>query len=245
MKAGSVNVQLDTEGMEAFLKNDLQKYLTARFQGFAQRSLVAIRDQVTQSLVSSRHHVSLISGTLRAQFGIVNPAPLLTAIIDAIRESVSAKVIPPSGDNFGGVEFGAFRADFSDALNSGVATYKTTGSRRFPGGVTLPWLQWLLFEGDRVVIPNYDILVAGAASPAGYTRRKVGRFASSRTGGAIMVKRDYVGKSRYHASQGRMGSGWRVPPEYAGTASRNWLTEAADAAGPLVFELLEKELGSL
>ncbi len=244
-QAGSVNVTLDAGGMEAFLKDDLQRYLTEHFHTMAGRALPKIREKVREALVGSRHHVSLLSGTLRAQFGIVEPSPLLHAIVDAVEASVGATIIQPTGENFGGLEFGAFRADFSDAMNSGAATYKTSGSRRFPGGVSLPWLEWLLFEGDRVVIPNYDILVAGAAPPAGYANRKVSRFSASRTGGAIMVSRNYVGRSRHHAAQGRTGPGWRVPPEYAGTTSHNWLTEAADAAGPLVYELLETELRSL
>ncbi len=244
-RIGEVSITLNAEGMEAYLRRDLQTYITARMEAFAQRALPKVREYVATSLLTSRHHISLMTGTLREQFGIVSPGPLLAAIATALQASVSATVIRPVGDNLGGVEFGAFRADFADAMNSGAATYRTSGSRRFPGGVNLPWLQWLLFDGDRVVIPDYDILVAGAAPPTGYAKRKVSRFSASRTGKAVMVKRDYTGRSRHHASQGRTGSGWRVPPEYAGTASRNWLTEAADTAGPFVYDMLEKELGAL
>lgn len=59
------------------------------------------------------------------------------------------------------------------------------------------WLEWLLFKGDAIVITGYEIK---------YTYSQ-----TSRTHSAIMIKGT---------------GGWRVPPQYSGTASDNFITRA-------------------
>lgn len=60
----------------------------------------------------------------------------------------------------------------------------------------LPWLRWLLTAGDRIIIKKYEI-----------------RFypGEGRSGKAIMMEDD--------------AEVWRVPPEYSGTETNNWLTK--------------------
>lgn len=64
-------------------------------------------------------------------------------------------------------------------------------------GYALPWLEWLLFYGTKPIVKNYTV--------------KFGSNPYSRSGLAIMVEDD---------------SNWRVPPEFAGTATNNWITRA-------------------
>lgn len=80
-------------------------------------------------------------------------------------------------------------------------------------GSNLQWLSWLLKEGDSIIIADYTFAL--------------GSFASSRTGMGIM--RQFGGSS------------WRVPPEFAGTITNNWITRAIDSASSDI----EKELESL
>lgn len=80
-------------------------------------------------------------------------------------------------------------------------------------GSNLQWLSWLLKEGDSIIIADYTFAL--------------GSYPSSRTGMGIM--REFGGSS------------WRVPPEFAGTVSNNWITRAIDSASGDI----EKELESL
>jgi hypothetical protein len=77
-------------------------------------------------------------------------------------------------------------------------------------GTPIPWLDWLILQGDRIIVLGYD--VDFDLTPAERAR--------SRTGMALMER----------------GSGWRVPPEFSGTAESNFLTRAFD--GPAVEEMV-------
>lgn len=72
--------------------------------------------------------------------------------------------------------------------------------------VDMPWLEWLLLRGNSVIITGHKILFRESAF--------------SRSGYAIMTK----------AKTGV----WRVPSEYSGTETDNWITRA--------MGLVEKEL---
>lgn len=64
-------------------------------------------------------------------------------------------------------------------------------------GYALPWLEWLLFYGTKPIVKNYTV--------------RMGSNPYSRSGMAIMVEDD---------------SNWRVPAEFAGTPTNNWVTRA-------------------
>ncbi|MFM7852641.1 MAG: hypothetical protein ACKO96_12190, partial [Flammeovirgaceae bacterium] len=67
-------------------------------------------------------------------------------------------------------------------------------------GVLLPWLSWLLYEGVSPIVRGYDVKITGNIY--------------SRTGGALMIKSN---------------KNWRVPGEFAGTVTDNWVTRAIDS----------------
>lgn len=69
-------------------------------------------------------------------------------------------------------------------------------------GSQIDWLRWLLLEGDSVIISDYNFIL--------------GANDASRTGGGIMRQTS--------------GGSWRVPPEYAGNISNNWITRGLDSA---------------
>ena len=67
-------------------------------------------------------------------------------------------------------------------------------------GTELNWLDWLLIQGDTAIVGEYRF----ALGPSQY----------SRTGMGLMI--------------GGSGFSWRVPPEYAGNITNNWITRAID-----------------
>ena len=67
-------------------------------------------------------------------------------------------------------------------------------------GAELNWLDWLLIQGDTAIVGEY--------------RFALGSSPYSRTGMGLMI--------------GGSGFSWRVPPEYAGNITNNWITRAID-----------------
>jgi len=77
-------------------------------------------------------------------------------------------------------------------------------------GYSLPWLEWLLFRGNQTIVQNYSV--------------KIGPNSNSRTGNAVMIKSN---------------SNWRVPAEFAGTATDNWTTRAIERLEPIIYKLIQ------
>jgi hypothetical protein len=80
-------------------------------------------------------------------------------------------------------------------------------------GYSLPWLEWLLLYGNKTIVKNYGVIV-------GPNKR-------SRTGIAVMRESKFS---------------WRVPSQYAGTISDNWITRAIDSAEDSIYQVIDKAL---
>ena len=91
------------------------------------------------------------------------------------------------------------------------------GSIRTKSGQELPWLEWLLRFGDIVIIRDYDV--------------DFQLNTNSRSGKAVMI-------------QGK-GKKWRVPPQFSGTESNNFVTRALDDAENDIINAFKSELRSM
>ena len=98
------------------------------------------------------------------------------------------------------------RADFSDVLSNDAAL--VIDSLR---GYSLPWLEWLLLEGNKTIVKNQEVIL------------RPSRF--SRTGMALMQESN---------------KSWKVPSQYAGTISNNWITRAIDDNEGVINNFLTK-----
>jgi hypothetical protein len=83
-------------------------------------------------------------------------------------------------------------------------------------GVNIPWLQWLLMQGDAKLVMGYD--VKWNPQHSGY----------SRTGTALMIR----------SKEKR----WGIPPEYAGNFDNNFVTRALDTIIPQIMDIIEGEI---
>jgi len=148
----------------------------------------------------SAEYKSIQSGILQAQFGI-RPGEAkskLKAIITTLAQStrVNFSQLKLRGNTIeGGFRIFAFRADFADILSMDEGFTVTNAGQR------LHWLDWLLLEGDKLIIADYYFLP--------------GSFPTSRSGGGIMV----FNNAKY----------WRVPPQFSGVADNNWITRTVQA----------------
>lgn len=199
------NASIGRDMLQALLP-DLQKYFNKVYND--------MRNRIPQILIShiqaQPEYSSLMSGKLMAEFGLPDSSSRLSSILATIQNGaiVQTRPINISGGKIrGSVKLQMIQKDFSDLLSLGGASFTTEK------GTNLPWLSWLLTEGDSIIISDYTFAI--------------GAFPSSRTGMGIM--REFGGSS------------WRVPPEFAGTISNNWITRAIDSASSDI----EKELESL
>lgn len=192
-----------------------------RLNAALHRAAPAIRTRlggVCESLIArTEEYSSLLHGALLGELGIPDVESRVDAILAAIKASLSVAVVPVQvvGESVtGGLTVGILRADYEDILGLSSASYVSG-----PSGATIPWLKWLIGEGDRIIV--FDHRVKADLSAAEKAR--------SRTGLALMVPD---------------GGGWRVPPNFAGTADDNWLLRAFDAgeAGNLIARVIREEI---
>jgi len=170
-----------------------------------------IRQLVRDALIGQPEVVSLRSGRLRGDFGLHDGGERINEIIDLWTKQIIVKKKLTSIRNrkiSAGFTISMIRHDFEDVLSLNVANVVTEK------GQVLPWLQWLLLFGDKVIIRDYDI--SFTPSPR------------SRSGTAVMVNR----------ADGR----WGVPPQFSGTINNNFTIRAINEIEKDIMALIEDQL---
>lgn len=163
---------------------------------------------VQQAIRNTPEYDSLSSGKLKYEFGIAGVDSKLSSLLNIWSTNISYSYQAPRlNNNKIKAYFSAsmIKADFSDVLYADYAAVVDTVR-----GYSLPWLEWLLLEGNKTIIKNYEVVLG----PSLY----------SRTGSALMQS------SR---------RSWSVPSEFAGTINDNWITRAIDGAAPEIEKLLD------
>lgn len=168
---------------------------------------------ISNSIMNSPEYQSLLSGELRYEFGISDPGPKLAGLVDIWANNIHYTRMKPTitGDRIRAF-FAAntMRVDCADVIYTDYALV-VDGTR----GYTLPWLEWLLLDGNTTIVDNYEVVV--------------GANKYSRTGKALMKP---------------SSKSWKVPSLYAGTASDNWITRAIDSVTNDIDNLLNKAFNS-
>lgn len=129
-----------------------------------------VRKRIFDAISSSNVYLSIQRGDLQTELGLTDGGSRLIDILNIWLNNidVSFKKFTVRGDNLsGGITIQAIRSDYSDVLDSNLASYISEK------GEEVPWLRWLLLTGTSVIIADYGI-----------------KFGSGlgRTGGGIMIK---------------------------------------------------------
>lgn len=149
-----------------------------------------------QAIMRQPEYDSLVmdGGVLNTELGIVDADSKMRTLINIWIRSVEVVMTPVhivGSQVSGSIILRAIESDFADVLGSSASSFTSEG------GYPVPWLKWLLTEGDNIIIA---------------THRAVYKPAYSRTDGDIMLPTG--------------GAGWRVPPEFSGTIDNNFVTRA-------------------
>jgi hypothetical protein len=187
--------------------------LVPEVDNYLKKALQNIRSSLPETirniLYSTPEYSSLIGGQLRYEFGIPNPSSSITNIINIWSNNVVVAYNAPTVSNSrikASFSVSMIRSDYADVLSSDDAL--VIDSLR---GYQLPWLEWLLLEGNKTIISKYQV--------------QLGPSRSSRTGYAVMKPSN---------------KSWKVPSEFSGTTTNNWITRAIDNAETQIEQLIEK-----
>jgi hypothetical protein len=108
---------------------------------------------IESAIVSQPEYSSLIGGRLRDEFGVPDAASKIDNLLKLWKNIEVTYQSPKirSGQIISSISIEAIRSDYSDVLSSPSAKQKTKK------GQSLAWLDWLLIQGDKIIIKEYEI----------------------------------------------------------------------------------------
>lgn len=207
LKILDTDAQINTKILTAIIA-----YLQPIFDKIQLSAQKLLPTVVKQALFAEPEYVSLLSGQLRSELGVPDADSRINRLFDAWSTNINLRKSPLSakaGRLSGGFSLDIIKSDFSDILSlpESVIVDDTSGS-------SIPWLRWLLLEGNKILVRNYTV--------------QIGNNPRSRTGSAIMVSSQKIN--------------WRVPAQFAGTINNNWVTRAIERLDDSLLQQIEKEL---
>jgi len=207
MKISFKILEKQEEIQRGILKGFLPE-ISKDFNAGVSRIKAQLPELVSSIVKNSEEYYSLIGGALKYELGIPDSDSKIASMINIWTSNIKYEYQKPKIQSFtikANFSAALFKADFSDILGTEYA--KVYDRLR---GYELPWLEWLVLNGNAPLISNYE--VEYGASPR------------SRTGGALMV----TGKS------------WSVPTQFAGTVSDNWITRSIQDHSSDIEKLVER-----
>jgi hypothetical protein len=177
--------------IERLILTSLVKKINTRISKNINRIQIQLIETNLRFFKHSDTYQALTIGDLKLELGF--PAgqefQIADAIVVAAANSVKVRLDPfKVGNNItGGLSVSLIRSDFFDLLSLSEANIDIEGGQ-------IPWLEWLLTQGDQILVSDYSVIYKDAG----------------RSEGAIMIPKP--------------GSFWKMPTEYAGTSSDNWFT---------------------
>ena len=209
-----VRVSLTLKESEAQISAEINKRigqrLSSALKSAAPLILSEIKDVVRQAISSSPEYRELFGGSLQAELGVPNAGGKIDRILDMWLESIQVEIDRPKFGMrgvTGGLSVVGIRDGYADVLGTSDASYVTEKGR------TIPWLQWLLIEGDRAIIADYTF------------SSNIASGQRSRTGLGVM---------RQDRSKR-----WRVPPQFSGTSTNNFVTRSLESVAVQIEKAIQ------
>lgn len=192
--------------METAILKGLAYYTTRTIQKSIPKITQDIKDLVVLELQLSSTYSSLLGGDLRKDFGIPAGEEIsrVSAVVNTIAQNISVEYV---NSYFGGIRVGILKKGFADILNLPASVIHDAKNH-------LPWLDWLLIQGDTIIVSDFVV--------------KYGQSAYSRSGDAVMIE--------------SIGGYWKVDSRFSGTEQDNWLTRTLGALDNEIGNIMHKYL---
>ena len=159
-----------------------------------------VRDFVVRRITSSGTWRSILGEgggkSLKAEFGLNREASRADDILRKWTQGivVSAQPFRKVGNGLtGGLNIQIIDQSWEDVIHLPAASVITEK------GATLPWLEWLLKFGNKIIVQKYDVKIVPGQGRSGF---------------AVMVE--------------GAGKRWSVPSEHSGTIGNNFVTRALE-----------------
>lgn len=216
-----INIQVDQKEINRGLVNALKTEFNRATVSAAQGIKRDLEKAVTGLLVNSPEYKSIQSGILKTEFAINNSDEVLHDILFTVKNSIAVSAVPVNigvGSLTGGLNISILRNGIQDLISLSSGKYE---GKLFD----VPWLEWLLTQGDRIIIAGYNVK-ADISSPADLAGPKSGL----KTGVDVLEQ----------------GKGWRIPTQFSGTESSNWITRTFNIQilSQYINEIVERNLKS-
>jgi len=178
-----------------------------------------IRKLFIQKMHESQTYIQLSTNSLTVgDFGLEHPKEKIDAIIEAWAQSLKLKFKLIKGSQLGikgGFTISMVRSNYAEVFRLPQAKQRATSTRKAKTNQKImPWLKWLLMEGDKKIIIGYDVVF---------------RQGAGRSGLAIMV-------------QGKKFRSWSVPYGISGTKDKNFVTEVLHKMEGDIINIMMSEL---
>ena len=166
----SVTVDQTANQISKEILNIILKEMQPAWEKSTKKITAGLPDVVIDGIKAQPEYTSLLSSTLKFEFGLTNAITKVNDIINIWARNITVDNESPK---IRGSQIVAFYSismidsDYADVLGSPSA-------QQLIDGGNIPWLRWLLLEGGKVLVPSYDV--------------KFGPNPNSRTGGAVMVE---------------------------------------------------------
>ncbi len=189
----------------------LRDHIYQIFQDINKKIAPNIKNIITNALKTEPEYSSLKTGKLRYEMGIEDTSAVdivIQQLVDTLL--ITNNNVKLSGSSLtAGLSLTMMKSDDLGGVINDPSAFVVDQKR----GYQLPWLRWLLLEGNSIIVQNYSV--------------KIGSNRASRTGNAIMVQ---------------SSKNWRVPPEFVGTEANNWTTRAISASENQIIQVLSSAL---
>lgn len=209
-----MEVTTPTVVIERRVKDAISEHINIAIRLAMREIRTKVIELLTKSILDSHEVKALLGGTLREELGAT--VDEVVAVVDfliarlATTIVIDFKPLHAFAKKFGGyIEVRCFpKTLIDDMINFPKASFLTKK------GVNIPWMQWLLTFGDKILIKRYTV--------------DFFRTSGSRSGGATMRP----------VSKG----GWRIPSGFSGTRNDNFITRALDDLADYIGYIMRTEI---
>lgn len=155
--AYSINILESNRTIESMVINEIIDHLNKKAPKAIPRIQQQLSTLIQKELKKTLVYKEALTGTLKAELGFVQgrEKTIMDGIIDIIANEVQVDFTPFVNSKgvaiSGGYTIYMIDSSFQNALSSSLAVTMNKGEE-------LPWLEWLLKEGDKIIIAGYKIL---------------------------------------------------------------------------------------
>lgn len=172
-----------------------------------------IKIVIAEAIKSSPEYNSITNGVLKYELGIPDGDSRVNTLLNIWLSNINIEPKPVIIKN--SQIIGGLKISLIRADLSDVLGSDAAIITDNKTGSMVDWLNWLSLAGDKTIIRDYNFIL--------------GSNPRSRTGGGIM---------RYAPGSGK----WKVPSEFSGTVTNNWITRSIDMAADNIENILSSTL---